>query len=329
MGTSDTTSPQSASADHTGPDHIGPDHAGSDHTDSADVVGAVVVGVDGSTESRRAVEWAADHAALERRPLVLLHAAPVTGPVSGLWLDQAGIDHVQLREAIRVEARAHLLAAEIRVQERHPDLPVHTRLVDGDPRSVLHSVGATAALLVVGSRGRGPVASLLLGSVSAAVARHAPCPVVVVRDAVVARPGGVVVGVDATPASRAAVEFAFREASLTGRRLIAVHCLFDIEHAEMGHAFFEPRVGDIEEARLLVSETMAGIVEKFPDVEVECRYARGPADEMLVRAAAGMDLVVVGAERRGPIGTALFGSVAGSVLEHAHGSVAVVPLGRR
>ena len=70
-----------------------------------------VVGVDGSTQSRRAVEWAADHAALERRPLVLLHASPVTGPVSGMWLDQAGIDHVQLREAIRVEARAHLLAA--------------------------------------------------------------------------------------------------------------------------------------------------------------------------------------------------------------------------
>lgn len=287
--------------------------------------GSIVVGIDGSDDARRAAAWAADHAARERRPLVLLHATPATGPVSVMWLDQAGFDHVQVREAMRVEARGLLMAAAIRVQERHPDLEVVTRLEDGDPRSVLHRAGEHASMLVVASRGRGPVASLLLGSVSAAVARHAPCPVVVVRDQVIAGPGGVVVGVDATPASRAAVELAFREASLRGWRVVAVHCFFDIEHAELGHAFLEPGP-ELADVRLLVGETMAGVAETFPDVEVECRYARGPADEMLVRAAVGMDLVVVGAERRGPIGTALFGSVAGSVLEHSHGTVAVVPV---
>ena len=156
--------------------------------------------------------------------------------------------------------------------------------------------------------------------------RSAPCPVLVVRDAMLAVPGGVVVGVDATPTSRAAIEFAFREASLRGIRLVAVHSVFDIEHAELGYTVLPDDCAGLEEPRVLMAEALAGLREKFPDVAVEERFARGPADEMLVRVGVGMDLVVVGAERRGPIGAALFGSVAGSVVEHAHGPVAVVPV---
>lgn len=293
--------------------------------------GAVVVGLDGSAAAEQALGWAAAQAVLERRALVLVHAlAPLAGLTSG-WIDQAGIDAVALREADRVEARALLLAAQLRLHERHPDLDVVPVLRDGDPRAVLADAARDASLLVLGSRGRGRLASLLLGSVSAALARHASLPTVVVRDGGSAvadplgHPGGVLVGVEGTPTGWDVLETAFRLASQRGWRLIALHSCRDLAHAG---APLTPAEEAHSDAEALLGEALAGFGEKFPDVVVERLVDHGRADEALVRASLGRDLTVVGAERRGAVGTALFGSTAGAVLEHAWSSVVVVPTAR-
>jgi nucleotide-binding universal stress UspA family protein len=131
----------------------------------------IVVGVDGSPQSQKAVAWAAEHAKTTGGTLELLIAW--ARPVSyGLPLVVAGLDpEAQAREI------AEKTAADI-------DLPVDRVLITalhGAAPSILVERSSQADLLVVGSRGHGGFAELLLGSVSAQVVHHAACPVVVVR----------------------------------------------------------------------------------------------------------------------------------------------------
>ena len=136
--------------------------------------GAVVVGVDGSEASLRALEWAAEQAALEGRPLTMVHAATL-GEVSAGDIAPGTISSVLHAEGRRVLAEAYE-----RVAGAHDALTVHSELTLDDPRTVLLEASRHAHLLVVGSRGRGPVKSLLLGSAGVFLTQHAPCPVVVV-----------------------------------------------------------------------------------------------------------------------------------------------------
>ncbi|MBZ5736102.1 universal stress protein [Nocardioides sp. TRM66260-LWL] len=299
--------------------------------------GSVVVGVDGSGASDHALRWAAEQAVGLRRPLAVVHAVPpVASPVAG-WRESADVD--VLRDALRVEGRARLLAAQLRLHERHPGLAVRVVLRDGDPRVVLPEVAADAALLAVAPRGVGGAAHLLLGSVSATLARHAVVPTAVVRRG----PGpsrGVLVGVEGTPAGWDVLEAGFRLASARGWRLTALHVVAcgagadDLAEHEDGHGHGRGHEYRHEhrhdhghaEAAAELDAVLAGFVEKFPDVEALGRVAVGRPDEVLVRASEGRALTVVGAERRGPVGTALFGSVAGAVVEHAASSVVVVPM---
>jgi len=161
--------------------------------------GAIVVGIDGSEPSNRALAWAADEAALDHRPLVLVHAVGGLGVPGTVWLTEGDPQVTRMR----AEGEDLLAAATQQVLGRHPSVEVHSRVVTEDARQALLEVANQAWLIVVGSRGRGSVRSLLLGSVSAAVARHATCPVVVVRPH---PPGtvrrGVLVGADSHPRRR-------------------------------------------------------------------------------------------------------------------------------
>lgn len=143
--------------------------------------GAVVVAVDGSEHAGIALTWAARQASATRRQLVLVH---VTEPMTSSYLDAVGIDYAALDRECFAHGSALVEDAATTVLKGHPDLQVHRLVLRGDARGELLRLADTAAQLVLGSRGRGPLRSLLLGSVSAAVARHASCPVTVVR------PGG-------------------------------------------------------------------------------------------------------------------------------------------
>lgn len=290
--------------------------------------GTVVVGVDGSPSAARALEWAIDQAALERRPLTL--ASALGGPSDTMWLDQAGIDHQSTVEGLRQAAEATIAEAAARVTERAPDLELYEVRRVADPRVMLLDLAEDAAMLVLGSHGRGPVRRLLLGSVSSAVARHATCPVVVVRPHPldVDRRGGVLVGVDGTAQSLPTLEFAYREAALRHQPLTVLHCFWDVRSAAVGPAVVTTDGPQVQEERLLLAESVSGMAEKFPEVEVTTELARGMADEALVRAAERMDLLVVGRHAGHRLADLAYGTVAATVVDHATTVVAVVPTPR-
>ncbi|MET0997186.1 MAG: universal stress protein, partial [Marmoricola sp.] len=185
--------------------------------------GTIVVGIDGSPSADRALQWAVEQAVAERRALTLAHTID---PQNQAFNDEASIYSREVRAAVDAEGREVLRRAHAVVTRTAPTLEVHEVFDRTDPRDVLLELSEGAAMVVVGSRGRGPVRRLLLGSVSVAVVRHAKCPVVVLR------PGnrgtvrnGIAVGVDASPESRPVLEFAYREASLQQLPLTVIHCV--------------------------------------------------------------------------------------------------------
>jgi nucleotide-binding universal stress UspA family protein len=176
----------------------------------------VVVGVDGSPHSEAAVKWAMGYAALFDRPLTILSAAGALGPVESVGDPEAA------RHERRVCARQAADAALALVQRSAPGLEVTTVVPNGDARELLVELSQQASIVVVGTRGHGPVGSLLLGSVSVAVANRAHCPVAVVRPSA---PGaaGMVVGVAAEDSDSDALQFATELARAVGTTLDAVH----------------------------------------------------------------------------------------------------------
>lgn len=285
--------------------------------------GSIVVGVDGSPSSLRALDWAADQAAREHLPLTLVHTV---GSVSPAWMDLAVEEPVAAHELIRTEAEELLESTRRDVVRRAPSLEVRTVFRIEDPREQLLEASRTAAMLVVGSHGRGRLRRLLLGSVGVALVRHAQCPLVVHRPG---HPGrvrqGIVVGADGAPESRPVLEFAYRQASLQAQPLRVVHTFWDFQSA--GAEYVVPAdAQDIQQERLLLAEAMAGMSEKYPEVRADVEVLRGRPEEALVSLGDRMNLVVLGHHHGSRTASLLFGSVAVAVVEHATCPVAVVPV---
>lgn len=311
--------------------------------------GAVVVGVDGSQPARRALDAALDLAALERRPLHLLHCyepyPAAMGPVA---------PPPDVTRSLRAAAEEVLRAARERATERRPQVRVTSGLSNHDAREKLTALSHTAAAVVVGSRGMGAMRSLLLGSVSLWVSHHSHCPVLVVRPepsraqapegrgdgaasagrgeragerAEAVRgvaPGGVVVGSVPTTRGRAAVEHAFAQASLRHLPLTVVHCVAPLPYVEGELLPLDEDRDDLPGHRRDLAESVAGLREKFPDVQVELAIVPGRPQTSLVEASRSARLLVVGAHRRSAWDL-LAGSVSRVVVEHAACPVMVVP----
>lgn len=284
--------------------------------------GTVVFGVDGSESAGHALAWAVDQAVAERRALTLVHAI---SPLTALRWDQAD-GGSRLEEATQREGLELLGVARKAVAERAPDLEVREVLRVMDSRALLLALSEEAAMVVLGSRGRGPIRSLLLGSVGVALSRHARCPVVIHRPS---NPGtvrrGVLVGIDGSQDSRSVLEFAFSQASVLGLPLTVLYSFWDAQAAVAGAHRVDVHAREFEEQRLLIAESVSGMGEKFPDVRVDTELARGYPGDCLVRAGAQMHMVVVGAHRGGAASGFVFGSTATTVVEHATCAVAVVP----
>ncbi|MET9673159.1 universal stress protein [Streptomyces sp. NPDC006482] len=138
--------------------------------------GPVLLAVDGSRDADAAVSFAFAEAADRGAELRAVHTwTPSSGPA-----DPTPLFHGT--EEIRSEEERVLAQALAGARERWPEVPVEWRLVRGRPRAVLLEESADARLLVMGARGRGGFAGLLLGSVGQALLHHAECPVAVVRD---------------------------------------------------------------------------------------------------------------------------------------------------
>ncbi len=287
--------------------------------------GTIVVGVDGSEHSDLAVTWAAEQASLEGRRLTLFHG---TGSQEAWWAGTAGVDVAALQvDAARTGGHQVLEQARAKVEQDFPHLEVHTLLQVRDARQGLLELSEQAAMMVLGSRGRGPVASLVLGSVSAAVTRHAECPVVVMRPRDPSfTPLGILVGVDRSGHSRAAIEFAYRQASLRSLPLRVTHCSFDVMVGPDDVPEIPYDTPGYEDERLLLDASVNGMAEEFPDVRVSLTLGRGLVDTYLSSAARSSAMVVVGSHHDRFLWNQLFNrNVDRSVVLHAPSVIAIVP----
>lgn len=140
----------------------------------------IVVGIDDSPPSDRAVDAAAEVAELEGAPLHVVRVAHVASMEAWAYAETAK-GGTEETHAVREEAEQSLRHAADRVRAAHPGVPVTTEVLYGDPGETLANLGSTAGLVVVGSRGRGGFTGMLLGSVSHRVIHSATCPVMVVR----------------------------------------------------------------------------------------------------------------------------------------------------
>jgi nucleotide-binding universal stress UspA family protein len=285
----------------------------------------VVAGVDGSPGSLAAVEWAAREAERRHLGLRLVHGYVQPVPYATFGYPAHDIEvEVPLRQV-----RAMLADAAAGVRRRHPDLWVESALIGGSPAGVLVRESRLGTLVVVGARGQGGFTGLLAGSVSTQLAAHAHSPVVVVRppddEHAATRP--VVVGVDGSAESTAALGFAFDAASARGVGLVAIYAWQALPTTNLGpvtRCHYDPAQARAEAARML-AEQLAGWQEKYPDVPVERRaiLSFNPA-ETLVEASADAGLVVVGSRGLGGFTGMLLGSASRALVHHAHCTLAVV-----
>jgi nucleotide-binding universal stress UspA family protein len=273
----------------------------------------VVVGVDGSEASLAAVDLAVRMAAERHRPLRVVYALAWSAlelpPDGGLRAEAEQI-------ADRAAAYAHGL---------HPAVTVTSEVITGGPAEVLIQQSGQAAVVVLGHRGLGGFASLLLGSVAVQVTAHASSPVVVARG----EPRGdgpVVVGVDGSPTSAAAIGFAADEAAWRKTNLIAVHAWaqpVSTGPGDMLPLVYDPDLLASEEARVL-AESVAGLGATHPDVHVERQLVESPAATVLIEQSRRAQLVVAGSRGHGGFTGLLLGSVSHALLHHAECPVAVV-----
>jgi len=284
----------------------------------------VLVGVDGSEESLRAVEWAARQAKRHGSPLRIV-SAPAMPPRM-----RAEVDPVTVANALRGMAAQALAAALTRSEEVAPGLPVDTDLLSGPPAVALSAAGGDASMLVVGARGIGGFAAMILGSVSRYAAMHAACPVIVVRQETSAVHREIAVGIRDTDNGTAALAFAFEEAALRHADLVTVHALAWSPAALRvpGPGGAIRQVADLDdisaEAASHLAAMLAGWRDKYPAVRVRQDIVRGHPARVLASYSARADLVVLGRHGDHVAGSAV-GSVQHAVLNHAHGPVAIVP----
>ncbi|MER7444309.1 universal stress protein [Micromonospora avicenniae] len=281
----------------------------------------VVVGVDGSDAALDAVRVAAREAEHRHRPLRIVHAFSWPLTVADLGPAPFAAETAGVRD----EAEKFVAQAVAEAGKVTPDVPVTGAVVDGAATPVLLDEARDAALVVLGHRGLGGFAGLLIGSVTVQVSARAQCPVLVVRGEPRAD-GPVVVGVDGSELSIEAVDFAFEEAARRGTSLVAVHAWLDPVVLFPGAV--APPVTDLaayaDDERRVLAESVAGHAERYPEVSVRHELVHGSPAQALIEQSRDAQLVVVGAHGRGALGGLLLGSVSHAVLHHTQSPVAIV-----
>jgi nucleotide-binding universal stress UspA family protein len=275
----------------------------------------VVVGFDGSAAALSAVHYGAREALRRGCALRIVHAFgwPVILPPFHAPYDEHG-------HGPRAAMLALLARTAHEVQADHRQVAVTTRLIDGSPGGVLVDASRDAQLLVLGHRGLGGFAGLLVGSVAAQATGHARCPVVVVRgDYPPDDDAPVVLGTDGSPGANRAAEVAFAVAQVRDVELILA------QHQPAGR----------NSAGEIVPDTMGDPTggplsagARYPDVKYRTEVVTGDsvASGLIAfarRASAG--LLVVGSRGLGGFRGLVMGSTSRSLIEHASCPVMVVP----
>ncbi len=275
---------------------------------------AILVGYDGSPDGRRALDWAVEATRQRRLPLHVLIAG---GSGSHLPPEQQGT-YAQRIAGLEREAEQVVTAAL--------GTGTSTAISAAAAAPALLQAAEGASMIVLGAQGHGRITGALVGSVSQHVSRHAPCPVVVVRHQHTPESTRVVVGVDGSADSSAAVAFAFDHASRTAAALQVVYGFRPhvLPPGEVGVTAYRGLVDEIAVGERLLAEVVAGWSEKYPDVQVSSEAVPVPPARALTDASDRAALVVLGSRGRGAFSGLLLGSVSQDVLHRAHCPVAIV-----
>ncbi|KQX46241.1 MULTISPECIES: universal stress protein [unclassified Streptomyces] len=277
--------------------------------------GNIVVGIDPVKNGHMALAWAADEARLRGRELRLVVAVPPRH-------EPRHVDGAPRHLAQRQMGTEALRTALARAKARQPGVEAASSLLDGFPAGILAGLSHEADMIVLGSRHLSRTEEYLsAGSLVVPVTAKADCPVVVVGDAehVTQEMPYLVVGVDGSESSRAALAWAFEEADLRRCALRAI-------------AVWQPPVFSLHSSdtlfhaeRRLLSETTAGWAEKYPDVRLTHEVPIGSPVETLADASEHALAVVVGRRGRGGYTGMRVGSVVHGLLHRAHCPVITVP----
>lgn len=273
-----------------------------------DTVHPILVAYDGSPDAELALRWAGEEARATRTGLRVMVVDDVVTSPWGL--------------AVAHHGEEVLAGAGAALTDVMPEAVLETRV--GHVMEELLNASESASMVVVGSRGHGRTEDLLIGSVSQHLARHATCPVAVVRPAHTAGSRRIVVGIDGSKTSSEALEYACRRAERTGESVTAIHAWH--EHVPSTDVWSsEPRVVDsMPHRQVLLAESVAGVRTDHPDVVLEQEAVPVAPVRCLADASRNASLLVVGSHGLGFFGGLLLGSVSQGVLHRAECPVVVV-----
>lgn len=272
----------------------------------------IVAGVADSPSSRAAVEWAAREAELRGVLLVLLHAS--TLPIGAWPIAPVPVGYLEWQMKVGRE----LLDDTSRLVEQTTGgaVSVTTDLVVATPTAGLVEASRTAGMVVVGSRGKGALSRLVLGSVSAGLLHRAQCPVVVVHgEGPTPVPDApVLLGFDGSPSSQSAIALAFDEASRRRVGLVAMHAWWSPGAFEMPGFDWETLRPEVNRQ---IREMLTAWQQRFPDVPVERIVVADQPAARIVEHSDSCQLIVVGSHGHGAVGSTLLGSVSNAVVHAA------------
>ena len=299
--------------------------------DEAAMMNEVVVGLDGSAGARTALAWGLREAQVRGGAVRPVTVWPEDRPPH---VHDAGIGPPSIADFERdVRSRMSTEAAVVAAATGCAAVPVHPEVRYGQPAQQLIDTAGPDGLLVVGSRGRGGLRGAVLGSVSQQCAQHARGPVVVVRDddsthgAVLwQEPASrVVVGVDGSAGSAAALRFAEGEARLRGGELHGVHAWMDAVSGCGGAPWARAVATLREEADCVLRQSLQDAWRNgSAGVQVRAETIEGVEWDVLTEVADAADLLVVGSRGRTGWSSLLLGSVGLRCITHAPCPVAVV-----
>jgi len=287
----------------------------------------IVVGIDDSVAARHALDWAMAEAESSGHQLRVVHAwSPA------VWSGMPGLGYSMPPVDLDVERLAHAFLEEqvakaVAAQPADAVPVLQQDLVRGDAGRVLRDAAKTADLVVVGGRGYGPVKSAFLGSATNYVLHHATCPVMVVPESATPpdRVRRVVVGVDGSPSSRAALRWGFDAARRHACPLVAFHACAPVAPPGRG-----PLAGVLDVPTLLtdakrgVEDELTLALHDREGVVITVDATHGNPAWELIDHTGTEDLLVLGSRGRGGFASLVLGSVATQVAHHAHGPVVVV-----
>lgn len=288
----------------------------------------IVVGVDDSSASEKALDRALSEAATRDLPVQVVHAW--TTPV---WMGGiAGMGYNVLASPIDSGQAATELAAELLskgMSRRTSDaqITVETAAPEGDPGRTLVRLSAEADLVVVGGRSQGYIKSALLGSVTSYVLHHASCPVMIVPESA-GQPEDlqrVVVGVDFSPSSRTALLWGLQAAQRAGCPLVAVHAWLVTTLPGRPPLQFVPELPEYaNDVRAALDKELHDTLPAGHGVDVHAELSHTSAAAGLLVESTPNDLLVLGSRGRGGFASLVLGSVATQCAQHASGPVVVV-----